>query len=54
MNKLDPKISFKCCFLDLDEIPETIDIKVKLPESKPAKASKTTPRAKKGDGLALF
>lgn len=41
MNKLDPKISFKGCFVDLDEIPDNIDIDVRPEEGKVPEATKT-------------
>lgn len=34
MNKLAPKIDFKVSYLDLDEIPDNIDISIRLPEKR--------------------
>lgn len=41
MNKLDPKISFKGCFVDLDEIADNIDIDIRPEEGKVPEATKT-------------
>lgn len=52
MSKLDPKISFKDCFVDLDEIPEKMDIDIKLPVKKVPEATKTVSKPK--NTIALF
>lgn len=40
MSKLDPKISFKTFLVDLDEIPDKMDIDIKLPVKKASEAAK--------------
>jgi predicted RNA-binding protein with RPS1 domain len=43
--------SLKLEIIDLDEIPDVIDISIKLPENKPTEETK---RPKKGDSIPLF
>ena len=52
MNKLDPKIDFKAFFVDLDEIPDKMNIDIKLPAKKAPEATKTVPKPK--NIIALF
>lgn len=52
MSKLDPKIDFKAFFVDLDEIPDKMDIDIKLPEKKAPEAPKTVKKPK--NTIALF
>jgi hypothetical protein len=44
--KIDPKINFKAFFVDLDEIPEKIDISICLPPKKVPDETKTVPKSK--------
>ena len=52
MSKLDPKIDFKAFFVDLDEIPDKMDIDIKLPPKKPTGEMKTALKPK--NTIALF
>ena len=52
MNKLDSKINFKAFFIDLDEIPDKMDIDIKLPVKKVPEATKPVPKPK--NTIALF
>lgn len=52
MSKLDPKIDFKAFFVDLDEIPDKMDIDIKLPAKKASEATKPVPKPK--NTIALF
>lgn len=52
MSKLDTKINFKTFFIDLDEIPDKMDIDIKLPIKKVPEATKTVPKPK--NTIALF
>lgn len=52
MSKLDSKINFKAFFIDLDEIPDKMDIDIKLPVKKVPEAVKTVLKPK--NTIALF
>ncbi len=52
MSKLDHKINFKAFFVDLDEIPDKMDIDIKLPVKKAPEAVKTALKPK--NTIALF
>lgn len=52
MSKLDTKINFKAFFIDLDEIPDKMDIDIKLPVKKVPEATKTVPKPK--NTIVLF
>lgn len=52
MSKLDPKIDFKAFSVDLDEIPDKMDIDIKLPVKKVPEVTKTVSKAK--NTIALF
>ena len=52
MSKLDPKIDFKAFFVDLDEIPDQIDISINLPKKEAPEAPKTAKKPK--NTIALF
>lgn len=52
MSKLDPKIYFTAFFVDLDEIPDKMDIDIKLPVKKAQEAAKPVPKPK--NTIALF
>lgn len=52
MSKIDPKINFKAFFVDLDEIPDKMDIDIKLPVKKVPEATK--PVLKPKNTIALF
>lgn len=52
MSKLDSKINFKAFFIDLDEIPDKMDIDIKLPAKKVSEATKPAPNPK--NTIALF
>lgn len=52
MSKLDPKIDFKAFFVDLDEIPDKMDIDIKLPPKKAPELTKTALKPK--NTIALF
>lgn len=52
MSKLDPKIDFKAFLIDLDEIPDKMDIDIKLPVKKDPEAAKTVKKPK--NTIALF
>lgn len=52
MSKLDPKIDFKAFFVDLDEIPDKMDIDIKLPAKNVPDAAKPVPKPK--NTIALF
>ena len=52
MSKLDTKINFKTFFVDLDEIPDEMDIDIKLPVKKVSEATK--PALKPKNTIALF
>lgn len=49
--KLEPKIFFNDKNIDLDEIPEQIDISINLPEKKVPDATKQAP---KSNSVTLF
>ena len=52
MSKLDHKINFKAFFIDLNEIPDKMDIDIKLPVKKVPEVTKTVQKAK--NTIALF
>lgn len=50
--KLEPKINFKTFFVDLDEIPDQIDISINLPPKNVPEVPK--PALKPKNTIALF
>lgn len=54
MNKLDHKINFKAFFIDLDEIPDKMDIDIKLLVKKAPEVMKTVSNPKNKNTIALF
>lgn len=52
MSKLDHKINFKAFFIDLNEIPDKMDIGIKLLVKKAPEATKTVLNPK--NTIALF